>query len=128
VVAGFALAVMIYGFNVPVPVLAPVKTALEQRLYIDIFYERVFVNGMLNLSTLVAWFDRNIVDGLVNLVSALFWVSAESLKYIENGKTQFYLLMLVSSVLTMSVVGYALQAPQGVAGAVQNILVSFTGL
>ncbi|MBW4698751.1 MAG: NADH-quinone oxidoreductase subunit L [Aphanocapsa lilacina HA4352-LM1] len=107
VAVGFAVAVAVYVLNlVPKPVvqaLVPLRTALKNRLYIDDFYSRTFGNGLAGVAVVVAWLDRNVVDGIVNLVSAATLLSGESLKYLETGKAQVYLLVIFASVIALGV-------------------------
>jgi NADH:ubiquinone oxidoreductase subunit 5 (subunit L)/multisubunit Na+/H+ antiporter MnhA subunit len=107
VVAGFAVALGVYLLGlVPKPVvqaLAPVRTALANRLYVDAFYDQLFARGLEGISIVIAWFDRNVVDGAVNLVSALTLLGGEGLKYLETGRAQFYLLIVCASVLALGV-------------------------
>ncbi len=100
---GFAVGLYILQGNAMLKSLAPLTQPLQKLFYIDVIYERTVVAGMKDLGILTAWFDKNIVDGLVNLVSTTFWAGAETLKYVENGRTQFYLLVVVSSILTLGI-------------------------
>lgn len=57
--------------------------------YIDAFYHKVIVNGVLALSRLLYWFDRTVIDGLVNLlrniVGLLSSLAEWTDRYIVNG-------------------------------------------
>jgi NADH-quinone oxidoreductase subunit L len=44
---------------------------LENKYYVDEFYNFVFVGGTLAFSRALSWFDANIVDGIVNGVRNL---------------------------------------------------------
>ncbi|WP_281067920.1 NADH-quinone oxidoreductase subunit L [Anthocerotibacter panamensis] len=114
VALGFTASFLLYGVKIPTggmsKVLAPIHTALENRLYLDALYERTVVAGTVQLGALFAWFDRTIVDGLVNAISTLTWAGAETLKYLENGKAQVYLLVVMASVLTLGLLSYTVQA------------------
>ncbi len=105
VVIGFTASFLLYVMNLPVIGLqrtfAPVLQALENRLYIDELYERTVVSGLAGIGVTVAWFDKNLVDGFVNLVSAFFLAGSQIFKYVETGKTQFYLLIVITSVVTL---------------------------
>jgi NAD(P)H-quinone oxidoreductase subunit 5 len=48
--------------------------------------------------------DAKVVDGVVNLTGFLTLVTGEGLKYFENGKAQFYALIVFGAVLGMVVV------------------------
>jgi NAD(P)H-quinone oxidoreductase subunit 5 len=43
--------------------------------------------------------DIRIVDGLVNLAGLVTLVTGEGLKYLENGRAQFYALIVFGAVL-----------------------------
>jgi NAD(P)H-quinone oxidoreductase subunit 5 len=105
VLLGFAVSFALYVLKVPVKGLqttfAPLLQALENRLYIDQLYEQTVVSGLAGIGVTVAWFDKNLVDGFVNLVSAFFLAGSQVFKYVETGKTQFYLLIVITSVVTL---------------------------
>ncbi|TWR25911.1 NADH-quinone oxidoreductase subunit L [Mucilaginibacter pallidiroseus] len=97
--------------------------------YIDAFYSRVVVKGVLAFSCALYWFDKNIVDGLVHLLERiglfLSRVSAWFDKYIvdgllhtvaaiveaignfarrfQNGKVQYYLYSMLLAVVIVFV-------------------------
>ncbi len=105
VLLGFAGSFALYVLKVPIKGLqttfAPLIQALENRLYIDQLYEQTVVSGLAGIGVTVAWFDKNLVDGFVNLVSAFFLAGSQVFKYVETGKTQFYLLIVITSVVTL---------------------------
>jgi NAD(P)H-quinone oxidoreductase subunit 5 len=105
VLLGFAVSFALYVLKVPVKGLqttfAPLLQALENRLYVDQLYEQTVVSGLAGIGVTVAWFDKNLVDGFVNLVSAFFLAGSQVFKYVETGKTQFYLLIVITSVVTL---------------------------
>ena len=49
---------------------------LENKYYVDEFYNFVFVGGTLAFSRALSWFDANIIDGIVNGVRHLTVVAA----------------------------------------------------
>jgi NAD(P)H-quinone oxidoreductase subunit 5 len=67
--------------------------------YIDDIYEVVFVQGSRKLAKQVLEIDIRIVDGLVNLAGLVTLVTGEGLKYLENGRAQFYALIVFGAVL-----------------------------
>lgn len=63
---------------------------VENKYYVDEFYQAAFVNGTIAFSNAMAWVDANIVDGLVNLTRhvtvVLFgWGSAQFDRYVVDG-------------------------------------------
>ena len=46
--------------------LPGVHKTLYNKYYVDEIYDAIFVKGLLGLSRLCAWFDKNVIDALVN--------------------------------------------------------------
>ncbi|PSR18241.1 NADH-quinone oxidoreductase subunit L [filamentous cyanobacterium CCP3] len=67
--------------------------------YIDDIYDVVFVQGSRKLAKQVLEIDIRIVDGIVNLAGLVTLVTGEGLKYLENGRAQFYALIVFGAVL-----------------------------
>jgi NAD(P)H-quinone oxidoreductase subunit 5 len=67
--------------------------------YVDDIYEVVFVQGSRKLAKQVLEVDIRIVDGLVNLAGFVTLITGEGLKYLENGRAQFYALIVFGAVL-----------------------------
>ncbi|MBF2056496.1 MAG: NAD(P)H-quinone oxidoreductase subunit 5 [Cyanobacterium sp. T60_A2020_053] len=67
--------------------------------YFDEFYDRVFVKGSRRLARAIMEVDYKVVDGAVNLTGLFTIVSGEGLKYLENGRAQFYALIVFGAVL-----------------------------
>ncbi len=72
--------------------------------YFDEVYHRVFVQGLRRLARQVMEVDFRVVDGAVNLTGFFTLVSGEGLKYLENGRAQFYALIIFAAVLGLVVV------------------------
>ncbi|MGJ3249782.1 MAG: NAD(P)H-quinone oxidoreductase subunit 5 [Elainellaceae cyanobacterium] len=67
--------------------------------YFDEIYDVLFVQGSRRLARQVLEVDIRIVDGLVNLAGFVTLVTGEGLKYLENGRAQFYALIVFGAVL-----------------------------
>jgi NAD(P)H-quinone oxidoreductase subunit 5 len=67
--------------------------------YFDDIYDRLFVQGSRRLARQVMEVDFRIVDGAVNLTGFVTLISGEGLKYFENGRAQFYALIVFAAVL-----------------------------
>lgn len=67
--------------------------------YFDDIYDRVFVRGCRRLARQVLEVDYNVVDGVVNFTGFIAVISGEGLKYFENGRAQFYALIVFFAVL-----------------------------
>jgi NAD(P)H-quinone oxidoreductase subunit 5 len=79
--------------------IAPLYKLSKNKWYIDEIYGAVFVTGSRRLARQVLEVDAKIVDGVVNLAGFVTVVSGEGLKYFENGKAQFYALVIFIGVL-----------------------------
>jgi NAD(P)H-quinone oxidoreductase subunit 5 len=71
----------------------------KNKWYFDEIYDRFFVQGSRRLARQVLEVDYKVVDGVVNLAGLVTLLSGEGLKYFENGKAQFYALMIFVAVL-----------------------------
>ncbi|NJP08892.1 MAG: NAD(P)H-quinone oxidoreductase subunit 5 [Leptolyngbyaceae cyanobacterium RU_5_1] len=71
----------------------------KNKWYIDDIYEQVFVLGSRRLARQVMEVDYKVVDGIVNLTGLVTLLTGEGLKYFENGRAQFYALIVFAAVL-----------------------------
>ncbi len=67
--------------------------------YFDELYNSLFVQGSRRLARQVLEVDYRVVDGAVNLTGLVALISGEGLKYFENGRAQFYALIVFGAVL-----------------------------
>jgi len=67
--------------------------------YFDELYDSLFVQGSRRLARQVLEVDYRVVDGAVNLTGLVAIISGEGLKYFENGRAQFYALIVFGAVL-----------------------------
>jgi NADH-quinone oxidoreductase subunit L len=69
--------------------LGPAYDWIYNKYYVDELYERVFVNGLLNLTWLCARFDALVIDGIVNGVASATklwsWASGLFDHYVVDG-------------------------------------------
>jgi NAD(P)H-quinone oxidoreductase subunit 5 len=106
---GITLASLMYlwGKINPVAIAAKIKPLYELSLnkwYFDDIYHQVFVLGSRRLARQVMEVDYRVVDGAVNLTGFFTLVSGEGLKYLENGRAQFYALIIFAAVLGLVIV------------------------
>jgi len=106
---GITLASLMYlGRKInPAAIAAKIKPLYELSLnkwYFDDIYHRVFVLGSRRLARQVMEVDYRVVDGAVNLTGFFTLVSGEGLKYLENGRAQFYALIIFGAVLGLVIV------------------------
>ncbi len=103
-VAGIILAVLMYRTKVIsaeaiAQKIKPLYNLSLNKWYIDDIYREVFVKGTRKLAKGVLNVDVKIVDGIVNLTGFATLVTGEGLKYFENGRAQFYTLIVFGAVL-----------------------------
>ncbi|MEM8503338.1 MAG: NAD(P)H-quinone oxidoreductase subunit 5 [Cyanobacteria bacterium P01_D01_bin.1] len=103
-VAGIILAVLMYRMNkidasAITNKIKPLYNLSLNKWYIDDIYREVFIKGTRNLAKGVLNVDIKIVDGIVNLTGFVTLVTGEGLKYFENGRAQFYALIVFGAVL-----------------------------
>ena len=103
-IIGITLAALMYlGKKIdPAAIAAKIKPLYNFSLnkwYFDDIYHRVFVLGLRRLARQVMEVDFRVVDGAVNLTGFFTLVSGEGLKYFENGRAQFYALVVFGAVL-----------------------------
>ncbi|MGC1308112.1 MAG: NAD(P)H-quinone oxidoreductase subunit 5 [Phormidesmis sp.] len=103
-VAGIVLAVLMYrtkkiSASAIASKIKPLYELSLNKWYIDDIYREVFIKGTRNLAKGVLNVDVKIVDGIVNLTGFVTLVTGEGLKYFENGRAQFYALIVFGAVL-----------------------------
>ncbi len=106
---GITLASLMYLWRKidPSAIAQKIKPLYElsvHKWYFDDIYDRVFVQGSRRIARQVMEVDYRVVDGAVNLTGFFTLVSGEGLKYLENGRAQFYALIIFAAVLGLVVV------------------------
>jgi NAD(P)H-quinone oxidoreductase subunit 5 len=106
---GISLAVLMYlqGKISPKDITVKIPTLYQFSLnkwYFDNIYNQVFVIGLRRVARQVMEIDYRVVDGAVNLTGLATLLGGEGLKYFENGRAQFYVLIFLGAVLGMVVV------------------------
>jgi NAD(P)H-quinone oxidoreductase subunit 5 len=105
---GIGLAVLMYLTKKISPEaiaakIQPLYQLSKQKWYFNEIYDAAFVKGSRRLARQVLEVDSKIVDGIVNLAGFVTLVSGEGLKYFENGRAQFYALVIFLGVLGLVV-------------------------
>ncbi|MBD2666671.1 proton-translocating NADH-quinone oxidoreductase, chain L [Richelia sinica FACHB-800] len=108
-VVGITLAALMYLWKKidAAAIAKSIKPLYEFSLnkwYFDDIYYNVFVLGLRRLARQVLEVDFRVVDGAVNLTGFFTLVSGEGLKYLENGRVQFYALIVFGAVLGLVIV------------------------
>lgn len=106
---GITLASLMYlqGKINPAAIAAKIKPLYQLSLnkwYFDDIYDAVFVKGLRRVARQVMEVDFRVVDGAVNLTGFFTLVSGEGLKYLENGRAQFYALIVFGAVLGLVII------------------------
>ncbi|MES1025449.1 NAD(P)H-quinone oxidoreductase subunit 5 [Gloeocapsa sp. BRSZ] len=106
---GITLASLMYLFGKidPAAIASSIKPLYELSLnkwYFDDIYHQIFVLGSRRLARQVMEVDYRVVDGAVNLTGFFTLISGEGLKYLENGRAQFYALIVFGAVLGLVIV------------------------
>jgi NAD(P)H-quinone oxidoreductase subunit 5 len=101
---GITLASLMYLFRAidPAAIAAKIQPLYQFSLhkwYVDDLYDNVFVKGCRRIARQVLEVDYNVVDGAVNLTGFVTMLTGEGLKYFENGRAQFYALMIFVALL-----------------------------
>ncbi|EQB62450.1 MAG: Proton-translocating NADH-quinone oxidoreductase, chain L [candidate division Zixibacteria bacterium RBG-1] len=81
--------------------LRPISKAIDNKFYLDNFYEFMYAQGMLLLSFLIGWIDRYLVDGMVNLAAWSTGRLGVLLRVFQTGKAQDYLIGIGLGVLIL---------------------------
>ncbi|PSO88707.1 MAG: NADH-quinone oxidoreductase subunit L [Cyanobacteria bacterium QS_6_48_18] len=84
--------------------IRPLYRLSFHKWYFDQIYDTLFVQGSRRLARQIMEVDFRVVDGAVNLAGLVGLLSGEGLKYLENGRVQFYALVLFGAVLSFVVV------------------------
>lgn len=103
-VTGIIVALLMYRTkNIDPSSIAKQLPALYRlslnKWYFDDIYNKVFVIGCRRLARQIMEVDYRVVDGAVNLTGLATVLSGEGLKYLENGRAQFYALIVFGAVL-----------------------------
>lgn len=101
---GISLAILMYlQHSIAPQAIADRIPALYRfslnKWYFDDLYDRLFVQGSRRLARQIMEVDYKVIDGAVNLTGLATLVSGEGLKYLENGRAQFYALIVFGAVL-----------------------------
>lgn len=83
--------------------IKPLYNFSLNKWYLDDINDRLFVKGSRRLARQVLEVDYKVVDGAVNLTGFITLLSGEGLKYLENGRAQFYALIVFVAVLGLVV-------------------------
>lgn len=94
---GLILGAIVYLGPVKKPVHLPLP-AVQDLLAYDFYTPRLYRSSIVGsvdiISRIVDWGDRYLIDGVVNLVGIASIFGGEVLKYVNTGKTQFYVFTI----------------------------------
>jgi NADH:ubiquinone oxidoreductase subunit 5 (subunit L)/multisubunit Na+/H+ antiporter MnhA subunit len=109
-------ALLVYGFGArvqaPVGPLKPLYVLAANRFYIDEFYQKVLVRGVLygGLTGLSRLLDTRLIDGAVNGVAGLARGAGTVLTRVQSGQQQAYSLVFVTGVVLVAAVMFVVAA------------------
>ncbi len=118
---------LVAGQRDPLERMGVVWTVLRNKYYIDEIYRATIIRGTIGLANIFFRFDLGIIDGIVNLIGKLTerwsWVSrlfdvyvidgivnglgrltsavGQELRYIQTGRVQNYMIIVIISVLLL---------------------------
>ncbi len=106
--AGITLSALMYYFGKIDPQaiadkIKPLYNFSKNKWYLDDLNDLLFVQGSRRLARQVMEVDFKVVDGAVNLTGLVTLITGEGLKYLENGRAQFYALIVFLAVLGLVV-------------------------
>lgn len=118
IMGGLSVAIAVVGIivsylaymqgKIDVKAIAQKYPALYQfslkKWYFDELYDTVFVRGCRRVARQILEIDYRVVDGAVNLTGLVTIISGEGLKYFENGRAQFYALIVFAACLGFVIV------------------------
>lgn len=84
--------------------IQPLYQLSLNKWYFDDINEVLFVKGSRRLARQVLEVDSRVVDGAVNLTGFITVITGEGLKYFENGRAQFYALIVFVAVLGLVII------------------------
>jgi NAD(P)H-quinone oxidoreductase subunit 5 len=84
--------------------IKPLYQLSLNKWYFDDINEVLFVKGSRRLARQVLEVDSRVVDGAVNLTGFITVITGEGLKYFENGRAQFYALIVFVAVLGLVII------------------------
>jgi NADH-quinone oxidoreductase subunit L len=86
----------------------PLYTLFSRKYFLDEFYENIIVRKLLYgwLFSAFAWFDSRVVDGAVNGVATGTGAASNSLRRVQTGQLQLYLLTIAIGIVAIAVCLY----------------------
>ncbi len=80
--------------------------ALQERLYIDDFYDWLISKTVIPFSHFSAWFDKNIIDGIIKQIESRSILSSLQIRKITTGKARDYILMTAVGMLSIFILAW----------------------
>ena len=75
--------------------------ALQNRLWIDYYYELALSKTVLPLAALAAWFDRTVIDGIIKKVESNSVLGSIQIRRVTTGRASDYILMAAVGALSI---------------------------
>jgi NAD(P)H-quinone oxidoreductase subunit 5 len=98
--SGIGIGVLMYGRGSgnPLPAAAKLRAFILTGP-IDRFWDTAWRSALLPFARLISWFDRYVVDGAINLSGYATLRGAASLRRLQTGRSQDYVLGVVAGLL-----------------------------
>ena len=75
--------------------------ALQNRLYLDYYYELALSKTVIPFSQVAAWFDKNIIDGIIKRVESNSSLGSLQIRRATTGRASDYVLMVAVGMLSI---------------------------
>ncbi len=76
-------------------------TALQNRLYIDYYYEMALEKTVIPFAAFSAWFDKKVIDGVIKRVESNSTLGSFQIRRITTGRASDYILMVAVGMLSI---------------------------
>ena len=75
--------------------------ALQNRLYLDYYYELALSKTVIPFSAFSAWFDKNVIDGVIKRVESNSTLGSFQIRRVTTGRASDYILMVAVGMLSI---------------------------
>jgi len=77
--------------------------ALQNRLYLDYYYELALSKTVMPFAAVAAWFDKNVIDGIIKKVESNSTLGSFQIRRVTTGRASDYILMVAVGMLSIFV-------------------------
>ena len=104
---GLGLSYLLYSKNRKIDpagiinTFRPLYELFSKKWYFDELYGMIAGQAYIGFAQASSWFDKNIVDGVVNFSAYTIQAGGQTMRVLQEGRIQFYLLILTTSLLLL---------------------------